>query len=213
MAKNKTAAAPQERHVTIKPANFQTAIFHIKGTSPLVINRMSQKAKEGLVKPPPGTNRPPDNRTPEQKYNDARYISKDGWDGFNASAIRCAFISVCRVVNYKMCRAKLSFFTIEDGRDALEPQVPLIRIYGESIMQHDIGRTSTGDAVPLYRPAYHDWSAKLRVRWDADQFSLTDVTNMLSQIGERVGIGEGRYDSKRSAGQGWGCFVVEGKSK
>ena len=41
---------------------------------------------------------------------------------------------------------------------------------------------------------------------DADQFSLTDITNLLSRVGAQVGIGEGRPDSKSSAGMGWGMF-------
>ena len=46
------------------------------------------------------------------------------------------------------------------------------------------------------------------IRWDADQFTLDDVTNLLSRVGLQVGIGEGRPDSKNSAGMGWGLFEI-----
>ena len=36
-----------------------------------------------------------------------------------------------------------------------------------------------------------------------------DVTNLLMRVGQQVGIGEGRPDSKNSAGMGWGTFNVE----
>jgi hypothetical protein len=48
----------------------------------------------------------------------------------------------------------------------------------------------------------------LNMRWDADQFSADDIINLLMRVGLQVGIGEGRYDSKKSAGLGWGGFEV-----
>lgn len=196
--------------VTIKPPNFQRATFKIVGAAPLVIHRFSKKAL-GIGEPPkaPGEKRKKKVTNPEAEFNAGRYISHDGWDGFHAAAIRNAMISACRLCNYKIVLAKLSVFAEADGWDAKEPQIPLIRIYGEPVMQHDIGRVATGQPYPLYRPAYHDWSANIRIRWDGDQFTLQDVSNLLSRAGMQVGIGEGRPDSKRSAGCGWGLFTLE----
>jgi ribosomal protein S17 len=42
-----------------------------------------------------------------------------------------------------------------------------------------------------------------------DQFKVQDVANLLSRVGEQVGICEGRPDSKNSAGMGWGTFQVK----
>jgi hypothetical protein len=46
------------------------------------------------------------------------------------------------------------------------------------------------------------------VSFDADQFALGDIGNLLVRVGMQVGIGEGRPDSKKSAGMGWGLFEV-----
>ena len=54
------------------------------------------------------------------------------------------------------------------------------------------------------------WEAALRVQYDADQFTRHDVTNLLVRVGLQVGIGEGRPDSRKSNGQGWGLFDVRG---
>ena len=51
-------------------------------------------------------------------------------------------------------------------------------------------------------------AVKLRLKWDGDQFTPTDVVNLLSRAGQQVGIQEGRPDSKNSAGMGWGTFEV-----
>lgn len=108
-----------------------------------------------------------------------------------------------------MTLAKLSVFVIQDGWDKAEPQIPLIRINGKAVKQEDMARVETGQPYVTVRAAYHDWSARIKIRWDADQFTLNDVTNLLCRVGSQVGIGEGRPDSKNSAGMGWGTFCVE----
>jgi hypothetical protein len=118
-------------------------------------------------------------------------------------------ISACRLVNFKMTLAKMSIFVIADGWDKTEPQIPLIRIIGKPKKQSDMARVETGQPYVTTRAAYHDWSAKVRIRFDADQFSIADISNLLSRVGMQVGIGEGRPDSKNSAGMGWGLFSLK----
>jgi len=194
---------------------MKVAEFEIKGSAPLVIKRMSEKYKEELrqkmITGKAASSRK--NREPvdiDKVYNDSRYVNSEDWDGFHAGAIRAAMVSVCRLVGFKMTLAKLSVFILQDGWDKREPQIPLIRIYGKPIKQEDMARTSTGEPVLAIRAAYHDWSAKIKVRWDADQFTLDDVTNLMMRVGLQAGLCEGRPDSKKSTGMGWGLFDVKG---
>lgn len=201
--------------VQIAPPNIKTACFTIAGTAPLVIHRFSQKAKNMMLETMKAgsTARGKKKREPldeELTFNASRYIAKEGWDGFNVASVRCALISACRLVGFKMTLAKLSVFVEEDGRDKDEPQFGLIRILNcKPVMQQDIARVETGQAYVTIRAAYHDWKAKIRIRFDADQFTVADVSNLLSRVGAQVGIGEGRPDSKNSCGMGWGTFVIE----
>ena len=210
--------ASKNTTVTIKAPRFQSAVFDIKGISPLVIHRFSAKTKQEMKqKMETGKaasskrNREPKNT--DELFEEARYISNEGWDGFHAGAIRSALISACRLVGYKMSLAKLSLFVEPDGWDAKEPQIPLIRIYGTPTKQEDIARVSNANRDPYVtvRAAYHNWSAKVKLCWDADQFTVADVTNLLYRVGLQVGIGEGRPDSKNSTGMGWGMFEVVGE--
>lgn len=207
---------PRE-NIVIKAPNFQYAQFRIKGIAPLVIHRFSAKTKNEMkLKMEMGKvsgskkNREPKNT--EDSYNESRYIAKEGWDGFHAGAVRAAMISACRLVNFKMTLAKLSIFVEADGWDKTEPQIPLIRIEGKPVKQEDMARVETGQPYVTIRAAYHNWKAKIKIRWDADQFSIKDISNLLSRVGLQVGIGEGRPDSKNSAGMGWGLFVLEGNN-
>lgn len=199
--------------LTIKPPRFEVAQFELIGIAPLVVHRFSQKTKNELKqKMETGKaasskkNREP--KSTDELFEESRYISKEGWDGINASVFRNAMISACRLVGYPMTLAKLSFFVIEDGWDKFEPQIPLVRIYGTAVKQEDMARTSTGVSYVTVRAAYHDWRIKLRIRWDADQFTLQDVANLLARVGLQGGIGEGRPNSSKSGGMGWGLFEI-----
>jgi hypothetical protein len=70
-------------------------------------------------------------------------------------------------------------------------------------------RNATGVADIRVRPMWREWGANVRVKYDADQFTIQDVTNLMQRVGMQVGIGEGRPDSRDSAGLGWGTFRLE----
>lgn len=205
--------AVQEKSVQIPAPKFGHAVFHIGGPV-LVIHRFSAKVKQQMKEKmetgkAASSRRNREAKQTDQLYQEARYISKDGWDGFHAAALRNAMISACKLVGFKMTLAKLSIFVEADGYDEQEPQIPLIRIYGKPRKQEDMARVETGQPYVTVRAAYHDWKARVRIRWDEDQFTLADITNLLSRVGMQVGLCEGRFDSKNSAGLGWGSFEIE----
>ena len=204
-----------KKTVTISAPKIKTATFEIVGVAPLVIHRFSAKTKNEMkLKMETGkaasSKKNREAKNTDDIYQEARYISKEGWDGFHAGAIRAALISACRLVGFKMTLAKLSVFVEADGWDAQEPQIPLIRIYGKPQKQEDIARVETGQPYVTVRAAFYDWSAKVKIRFDADQFTVDDIYNLLYRAGSQVGIGEGRPDSKKSCGMGWGLFDVKG---
>jgi len=201
----------QKQQVQIAPPNLQTVVLNIEGLSPLVIHRFSSKAKQEMADKMQAGSVAKKGKKREaadftKLYNESRYISNEGWDGFNAACIRAASISACRLVGFKMTLAKLSLFVIPDGYDKVEPEFGLIRIFGKPRRLESIARVETGACYVTVRACYDDWKAKVQIRFDADQFSISDVTNLLARVGEQVGIGEGRHDSRNSVGMGWGSF-------
>jgi hypothetical protein len=208
------ATKPEKTSVAVKAPNFSRAQFLIRGTAPLVIHRFSAKTKAQMkqkMETGAGSSKrgSREAKLTDESYEASRYRSAAGWDGFHAGSVRKAMISACRLVNFKMTLAKLSIFVEADGHDADEPQVPLVRIYGTPVKQEDMARTATGDPYVTVRAAFHDWTAKVRIRWDADQFTLEDITNLLARVGMQVGLCEGRPDSPKSAGMDWGLFEIE----
>lgn len=200
----------KEESCVISPPKFGVVDFIIEGTAPLVVERFSKKA-ELMAKMAEGQSAKNKKERSARDYDkeceEARYRSSDGWEGMNAAAYRAAMISACRLVGFKMTLAKLSAFIEADGFD-VNDGVPLVRIYGDSHTYTAHTRNATGVVDVRSRPMYRAWAAKLRVRFDTDQFRMTDVLNLVSRCGMQVGIGAGRPDSKASAGCGFGLFQV-----
>jgi len=142
-------------------------------------------------------------------FRGAMHVSEAGWHGFPASALRAGMISACRLVGFKMTIAKLSVFVEADGLDAEDSQ-PLVKIIGKAPVRRDLPvKLADGSTDILPRPFYLEWSAEPTFTWDADQFSASDVVNLLARVGQQVGVGAGRPDSKNSSGMGWGTFSVQ----
>jgi hypothetical protein len=203
-------------NVTISPPDMRTAAVTLIGTAPLVVNRFSAKAMETMVEKQKAGSTSAKGKARAAKDFDAamegaRHRSAEGWDGIHAGAFRNALISACRLVAFKMTLAKLSIFIVADGIDIVDG-TPLVRIHaGDPETSILPVRNSSGVIDIRPRPMWREWTVDLRVRFDAGQFTLSDVVNLLTRVGEQVGIGEGRADSKSSAGVGWGHFRVEQK--
>ena len=200
--------------VTIQPPNIRRATFTIEGTTPLIVNAFSSKAKMMIreTQEAGSTSKKGKKREPKDfqaLYEGAKHISQKGWCGIAASAFRCALISACRICGFQMTKAKLAVFIEADGFDK-EDGTPLVQITkGEPHYSEHPVRLEKGGCDIRARPMWDSgWQAELTVRFDADQFTLGDVTNLLHRVGLQVGIGEGRPDSKKSAGMGWGLFNV-----
>jgi hypothetical protein len=199
----------------ITAPDIQTAIFTIEGTAPLVVHRFAHKAKQAMIDKVEEGTKPNKGKKvheaadPDALYNAARYISREGWDGFNVAAVRCAMIRACSLVNFKMTIAKMGLFVEADGRDAQDPEYGLVRIQGKPRKLESVVRVpSTGASMVVFRPIYDEWKAEIRVRFDRSLLSIADVANLLARAGEQVGLCEGRPSSSNSAGMGWGTFRI-----
>jgi len=213
MTATKPAPAAVVTTLTVRPPNLKTLPVRIKGDAPYLQHAFSQKAMNEMEQKQRAgsTARGKKQRSPrdlEADYEAAKHKSTEGWVGIPASAIRSALISACRLVGFPMTKAKLSIFCLADGNDALDGQ-GLVRIAGKPEQTVMPVRLESGVASLASRPMWREWSALIRLRFDADQFTADDVLNLLMRAGLQVGIGEGRPDSKSSTGMGYGTFTVE----
>ena len=198
--------------VRISRPKLRTATIPIVGISPYVQHAFSEKQRKLMEENQRAGQQSRGKKVRQPKdfdavYEAAKHISKEGWLGIPAPAFRNAMISACRLVGIVMTRAKLSVFVEADGIDKNDG-TPLVRIVGEPHIHQATVRNETGVADIRWRPMFEEWSAQVRVTWDEEQFSATDVMNLMLRAGLQVGIGEGRPDSPNSNGLGWGRFEV-----
>lgn len=217
MAKRVAAAAspdePKRESVSVSPPRFSVREILIIGDSPYVQARFSAKAMQAMKAKmvagqtaKKGTKREP--RDFDADFENAMHISEDGWIGVPASAFRNACIDVCRMVGFKMTYAKMSIFVEADGFDKVDG-VPLVKLQAGKPERIEMAvRNSTGVPDIRVRPLWRTWKILLRIRYDEDQFTLSDVANLLARAGSQVGIGEGRAFSRDSCGLGFGFFRV-----
>jgi hypothetical protein len=204
--------------VNISAPNMGTLRVSLIGTAPLMIARFSQKSMQAMLEKHVAGSQANKKRAKvardlDADFNGARHISEEGWDGIHAGAFRAAMISACRLVGFKMTLAKLSLFIHADGYDKVD-HTPLVKIIGPAPVRTEMPvRNATGVMDIRIRPMWPEWRVDLRVNFDADQFTVADVMNLLARVGMQVGIGEGRPDSRDSAGIGFGLFRVEAEGE
>lgn len=208
-------ATQQATTVAVSPPNFEFATFRLKGDTPYMQARFGAKAMQAMrdkmlagSTARKGTRR--EARDFDRDFYEAHHRSTEGWVGIPAPALRNACIDACRMVGFQMTRAKMSIFIMPEGFDA-EDGTPLIKLDAPDAERSEmITRNATGVPDIRVRPLWREWGATVTVRYDADQFTLADVTNLLARAGQQVGIGEGRPFSKDSAGLDFGRFSLEG---
>ena len=214
MAVKKAAPKKVEEIVTITPPNFRRLDLTLIGTAPLLQARFSAKAMQAMMAKhaagstaKKGVKREP--RDFDDDFKQAMHVSSEGWIGVPAAALRNASIDVCRMVGFKMTHAKMSIFIEADGNDKVDGQ-PLIKLDAPAPERTEMAtRNATGVADIRVRPMWREWKLHIRVRFDADQFTKTDVANLIARAGQQVGIGEGRPYSKSSNGMGYGTLRIE----
>src|SRR5215510_4386196 len=199
--------------VLIRPLKEALVHYRIRGTEPYMQCRFSQKAIHKIQETHKQGQQGRSRRTREARDFDDDYVQAmhrfaDGTCGIPAPAFRNALISTCRLVGFKMTIAKLSIFTESDGLDVVDG-TPLVKIDGTPEPSLLPVRNATGVIDLRMRPLWREWAATLKIKFDLDQFSVDDITNLLIRAGRQVGIGEGRPDSRDSNGLGYGLFNVE----
>lgn len=207
-------AATATKVIAITPPNFQRVRILIEGTAPYVQLRFSEKTKNEMAEKHEAGSTAASKRKREPKdfaalYQQALYRDTEGRYGIPAPAFRNAMISACRIVGFVMTRAKLAVFVDAEGIDASDysPLVPFVR--GEP--SEFVSMTRNKDGSPdmrmraIWKPG---WQVMVPVRFDADMFTQVDIVNLMNRVGQQVGVGEGRPDSKDSNGQGWGHFRI-----
>lgn len=206
----------KKEQVIIPAPKMNVAAFRIRGITIHVQHKFSEKALRQMREAQEAGSRSKKGKQREARdfdadYRNATYVAPDGSYGIPCTAFRNALISACRLVDFKMTRAKLSLFVLADTYDGTKALVKITK--GKPKPTGPMPVRNESGVIDLRNRPYWDigWEAIVRIQYDESQFSVTDVANLLARAGLQVGVGEGRPDSKDSAGMDWGRFEVCGE--
>ena len=193
MAAKKTTTAPPD-DVAVAPIDkisAETLQIPLRGTSPLVVHRFSEKAKLEMLHNAQGKKTPREPKNPQAEYEAAFYRLKDGGYGFPALAFKSATVGGARFYGKQISMTALKqfiFFTGEPGEDG-HYYVP---ITGEPTMREDVVRVGRGGTDLRYRPQFSEWETLLTVTYVASMLTRGSLLSLIEAGGMGVGVGEWR---------------------
>jgi hypothetical protein len=169
----------------------ETLLIPIRGTSPLVVHRFSEKAKLEMLNNARGKKTPREPKNPEAEYEAAFYRMKDGRPGFPALGFKAATVGGARFYGKQITMTALKqliFFTGEPGGDG-HYYVPII---GEAEMREDVVRVGRGGTDLRYRPQFTEWATQLTVTYVKSMLTRGSLLALIDAGGMGVGVGEWR---------------------
>jgi len=188
---------------SLKEIKVKKLEFTIKGTSPLIQHKWSEKAlkmirDKGQKK---ATTKNRDARDPESECESATHYTDDGKNGIPLLAFKASLISAAHkdIGLEKTTVRKSIFFPCSDSNMV----IPMT--CSDPILREDHVRIGMGSADLRYRPEFKEWSVDISCEFDSAIISSQDILNLVSRAGFGGGIGEWRPEK----GGEFGRFEVD----
>lgn len=199
-----------EAVIQIDRPEVETIHVPIVGTSPLIVNRFSEKAKREMLENAQGMKRPKAPKDPKAEYAAAFYriASTDGKEryGFPVTAFKAATIGAARFYGKSVTMAGLRQFLFIRGLLTDSDTQQLVEIEGEPRMREDAVRFGGRSTDLRYRPEFREWKAVLDVTYAKSAISQASVLSLIDAGGTFVGVGEWRPEKHGE----FGTYVIDG---
>jgi hypothetical protein len=189
MVTKKLEAMQITKHaITIKPIEVKTFTLNIKGDTPLLMEKMSEKVREQLKNLVTGKGKEKNKtRVLEDEVKEKVHHDDKGNVGFPASGFKKAMVEVAPYLDgMDKKKAKGSFFIVGD----LAGDLVSIK-YKKQVTNKAVGRDSGINRAPreIWRPEFQDWSCKLFIKYNASQITLDQIIELAKLAGFHIGVG------------------------
>lgn len=205
MSNGSGAVEQVEAAIQLTPITAQTYAIPIRGVTPLIMHKWSEKAL-GMMRDKQAGNRSRkklEPKVPADEAEAATYRLPDGQAAFPAAGFKSAVVGASRLHDgLTLVETKQLLFIEGEGPDQLVP------IAGDSYIREDTVRIGMGTADLRYRPCFPEWSAILRVTFVPQRIDLESVLNLVN-TGGLGGIGEGRPSAPKALNGTFGRFEIE----
>ena len=189
------ASDPRIRICLIARPDFRLFRIGLRGLSPLMVHRWSEKARGQIERTQAQESviGRREKRNPQQDFKGSLYVHPDGGYGFPGSAFRLAAISACRTVHgINMTQARI-LFNVTDDLVKLEAPAPT--------MDTRMARVDNGNPDIRYRGVFWPWATEITISYNARAIDPEQIVNLIAIAGEAVGVGEYRPERGGSHGR------------
>lgn len=203
------ATKKSEEIIEIKPVEIVSTTIRIKGDTPLIMHKWSEKAKRMILdKQTKATKtKARELKNPVEDFIDSMYWitgaptekTEEGFDeavesgakwGFPVTAIKQATISAAyrNGLSKDMASLRGAFFIDGEGPDLLAEVKGCV-----PTMREDMVRVGMGVADIRFRGQFENWYMDLTIRYNKNgQYTLEQIVNLINVGGFSCGIGEWR---------------------
>lgn len=189
--------------INLKPINRVRMSFGIRGTSPLIMHKWSEKAKQEMRdKQTKGKKtKERDLKDPEEQAKAATYTDHNGEIGIPGMALKSAIVGAAhKDIGIEKTLVRKALFLITDDPDKILPIVA-----DEPTIREDMVRVGMGSADLRYRPEFLNWKCAVELEVDSELLQCNDVLALVDRAGFGVGICEWRPEK----GGEYGRFEID----
>ncbi len=185
-------AAKKDETISILELKRGRATFHIIGTTPLLMNRFSEKAKQQLLSPPKKKNSAEKAATakhdPIAEFRASAYLNRDPNRSARVHAPSEWFKSAAANAALDIpgaAKAKI---------ERLVQVSPQIDLYGTPYLHFGMVRNSDMNKTPdvRCRAIFPEWAATFDISYISTLITAADIANLVAAAGEIVGCGDWR---------------------
>lgn len=196
-----TATTPVEATIRLEKIKREVIKIRVVGTTPLIVNRFDEKAKQMMLDAQQGRKNPKEHKDPQACYERSLYRLPDGTYGFPATGFKAATVDAARYFQgVKMTELRQALLFHGEGPEQL------VQIEGDPVMREDTVRVGMGTADLRYRAMFEKWAATLTITYVPTLLDASSVVTLID-AGGTGGIGEWR-PSKAKTGS-YGTYEVE----
>lgn len=188
--------------ITLKPINRQRVTFTIKGTSPIIQHKWSEKAKKEIRDKKLGDKKKNrDKLDMDAEYQSAMYKTDAGEYGIPVLAFKASLIGAAhKDLGLEKTLVKKAFFVPCTDSNMIVPME-----CSDPVMREDYVRVGMSGTDLRYRPEFKDWSVEITAEIDADMLTIENIAMLINRAGFGVGIGEWRPEK----GGEFGRFQID----
>jgi hypothetical protein len=189
-----------EGQIVISKIATETIRVPLRGSSPLITHKFSEKAKRQMLDAMQGRKSPKEPKDPEAEYKSAAYRHDDGGYGIPAIAFKSATVSAARFFGKSVTMVGLRQTVFIAGEFSKLEGMMLARIEGEPEMREDVVRVGNGGTDLRYRPCWQEWTTSLDITYVKSMLTRDSVLSLVEAGGLGVGVGEWRPERRGEYG-------------